>query len=195
MSGFLSKSRNPHIICLCVDLHSPLQTGHGPLERLALAVRVVRVAQVADLRALGTIGAGFADELGSGAKIAVEAIEQTRVDILDGMGDTANDVVMAFEGLSDNVKGATYAELARAYVPRLPPADEADVEEFAETSAGKLLIPEWGADAGHKLAVALFRWERLVTPLTESEFAEIDDFYRRRLRPRERAGILKRLAL
>ena len=57
----------------------------------------------------------------------------------------------------------TYAELARAYVPRQPPADAGDLEEFANTSAGKLLVPEWGDDAGRRLAKqnqsdSLSRW-------------------------------------
>ncbi len=72
--------------------------GPGEAEPVALGDRDVSTA-LGNLRALGTIGAGFADELGSGAKIAVEAIEENRTDILADMGDTAGDVVMAFEGL------------------------------------------------------------------------------------------------
>ncbi len=126
-------------------------------EPVAVGDRDVSSA-LRNLRALGTIGGQFAEEIGrTGAKAPLQTIEETRLDILEGMGDTAGDVAASFEVLSDNVRATTYAELARAYVPRLPPADDADVEAFANTSAGKLLVPEWGDDAGRRLAIALFR--------------------------------------
>ncbi len=51
-----------------------------------------------------------------------------------------------------------------------------------------------GTDAGRRLAIAFYPWERLVDPLTEAEFEEIDDFYKNRLRSYERAAVLRRLA-
>ncbi len=71
----------------------------------------------------------------------------------------------------------------------------ADLEEFANTSAGDILVDEWGAEAAHKFSVILFRWERLTEPLSDAEFDQLDDFYRNRLRPHERAAVLRRLAL
>ncbi len=65
---------------------------------------------------------------------------------------------------------------------------------FAGSGAGQILVREWGDEAARKLAVALYRWERLIADLSETEEAEIDDFYLRRLRPQERAAVLRRLA-
>ena len=55
-------------------------------------------------------------------------------------------------------------------------------------------MEEWGNDAARRLAVVLHRWERLVTPLSDTEFKQLDDFYRNRLRPHERAAVLRRLS-
>lgn len=62
------------------------------------------------------------------------------------------------------------------------------------TGAGRILAGEWGADTPRRLAAALYRWGRLTGELTDAEFDEIDDFFRNRLRPTERAAILRRLA-
>ena len=110
------------------------------------------------------------------------------------MGVTADEVASAFDGLNDNCRAAVYREFSNAYTPRLPAADPADLEEFSESSAGRILVKEWGDDAGRKLATALYRWERTVEGLSDAEFAELDDFYRLRLRPQERAAVLRRLA-
>ncbi len=170
------------------------QDAHEEFPAVVVDDQDIRAA-LDNLTAMGTIGAGFAQELGrSGAEAALTTIEETRLDILQGMGDTADEVVAAFDVLDDNVRAATYGELARAYVPRQPPADAGDLEEFANTSAGKLLVPERGDAAGRRLAIALFRWERLVDLLSDREFGELDDVYRNRLRPHERAAVLRRLA-
>jgi hypothetical protein len=79
-------------------------------------------------------------------------------------------------------------------VPQQPAADPADLETFAGSGAGRILVGEWGDEAGRKLATALYRWERLTENLSDSEFAELDDFYRLRLRPQDRAAVLRRLA-
>ncbi len=65
---------------------------------------------------------------------------------------------------------------------------------YRGTRAGRILVEEWGDEAGRKLATALYRWDRMIADMTETEEAEIDDFYLRRLRPQERAAVLRRLA-
>ncbi len=73
--------------------------GPGEAEPVAVGDQDVSSA-LRNLRAMGTVGGQFAQEISnSGAKAALTAIEETRLDILESMGDTANDVVMAFEGL------------------------------------------------------------------------------------------------
>ncbi len=44
------------------------------------------------------------------------------------------------------------------------------------------------------MPIGLYRWERLVSPLSDDEFKQLDDFYRNRLRPHERTAVLRRLA-
>ena len=79
-------------------------------------------------------------------------------------------------------------------MPQQPAADPADLETFSESGAGRILVEEWGDEAGRKLATALYRWDRMIADLTETEEAELDDFYLNRLRPQERAAVLRRLA-
>ncbi len=147
------------------------------------------------LSGMGEIGAQFAEEnRDNGAKLTLETMEDMRVGILADMGVTAEEVASAFDGLGDNVRAAVYREFASAYVPQQPATDPADLETFAESGAGRILVGEWGDDAGRKLATALYRWERTVEGLSDAEFAELDDFYRLRLRPQERAAVLRRLA-
>ena len=145
--------------------------------------------------AMGEVGAEWASDLrDSGNLGALEVSENVRSDIMADMGTTADEVASAFDGLGDNVRAAVYRELGSAYVPQQPAADPADLAEFSGTSAGQILVEEWGDEAGRKLAVALYRWDRMIADLTETEEAEIDDFYRLRLRPQERAAVLRRLA-
>ena len=96
--------------------------------------------------------------------------------------------------MGDNVRASVYRELSNAYTPQLSAADRADLETFAESGAGQILVREWGDEAGRKLATALYRWDRMTEDLTETEEAEIDDFYLNRLRSQERAAVLRRLA-
>ncbi len=77
---------------------------------------------------------------------------------------------------------------------RLPAADKNSLVQFGATSAGRILVSEWGADAARRLAVALHRWDRLTADLSDDEFDQLDDFFRVRLQPQERAAILRRLA-
>ncbi len=110
------------------------------------------------------------------------------------MGATADEVASAFDGLGANVRMAFYRELGSAYVPQQPAADPADLETFSESGAGRILVEEWGDEAGRKLATALYRWDRMIADLDETEEAEIDDFYLNRLQPAERAAVLRRPA-
>ncbi len=122
-------------------------------------------------------------------------MEDTRLAILAGMGDSAGAVVQAFEGnLPDNAKAAVYKELSNPYVGQVPAADPADLADFAEGGAGKILVKEWGASARQNLARALFRWDRLTFGLDDADFAALDDFYLNRLTASERASVLRRLA-
>ncbi len=68
------------------------------------------------------------------------------------------------------------------------------VASYRGTRAGRMLVGEWGDEAGRRLATALYRWDRMIADLTETEEAEIDDFYLNRLQPQERAAVLRRLA-
>jgi hypothetical protein len=79
---------------------------------------------------------------------ALEVGENVRVAILNDMGVTADEVASAFDGLGDNVRMAVYREFSNAYVPQQPTADQADLETFAGLGAGRILVPEWGDDAG-----------------------------------------------
>ena len=82
-----------------------------------------------NLSAMGTVGAQFADEIrDNGAKLTLEAMEDTRIAILGDIGASANEVIAAFDGLDGNVRAAVYAEFGNPYVPRLPEADAADVD-------------------------------------------------------------------
>lgn len=171
-------------------------TSPGDPSEQAVAMTEADVgAAIGTVGGMGQIGAAWADELGrSGGRSALEYGEEMRVAILADMGETADVVAQAFEGLDDNVRASVYRELANAYVPRLPPADKDTLAQFAETGAGKILVAEWGADAAHRLNTALFRWDRMTDDLDDTEFDEIDDFFRNRLRPHERAAVLRRLA-
>lgn len=148
------------------------------------------------LSGMGTIGAQFSDEIrGDGAKLTLQAMEDTRVGVLAEIGASANEVTMAFDGLDDNVRAAVYAEFSNPYVPQLPQADSADVAQFTqEASAGKILGAEWGDETPRKLANVLYRWDRLTERLSDTEMVELDDFWRHRLRANERAAILRKLA-
>ena len=143
---------------------------------------------------MGEVGEEWAREMKGGNLGALEVAEDVRVGILGDMGVTAEDVAVAFDTLGDNVRASVFREFSNPYTPALPAADPADLEDFAESSAGQILVKEWGDDAGRKLATALYRWERTVEGLSDQEFAELDDFYRLRLRPQERAAVLRRLA-
>ena len=168
--------------------------GPGEVEPVAMGDQDVSTA-LGNLDAMGEVGQAWADELRrGGAQSALEHGEQVRLEILADLGSAADEVAQAFDGLDDNVRGAVYRELASAYVPRLPPAEASDVKAFEQTSAGEILASEWSADTPQRLAIVLHRWERLTADLTDDEFAELDDFYRVRLRPVERAAILRRLA-
>ena len=125
---------------------------------------------------------------------ALEVGENLRVAILGDMGVTADEVISAFDGLADNTRASVYKEFGNPYTPQQPAADSNDLATFAESGAGRILVGEWGDEAGRKLAVALYRWDRMIADLTETEEAEIDDFYLKRLRPQERAAVLRRLA-
>ncbi len=149
-----------------------------------------------NLSAIGVTGAEWSAELSKGgAKGALGHMEDTRLAILGGMGDSAEAVAQAFEGnLSDNVKAAVYKELSNPYVGQVPAADPADLATFAEGGAGKILVKEWGASARQNLARCLFRWDRLTFGLDDADFAALDDFYLNRLTDTERAAVLRRLA-
>lgn len=149
-----------------------------------------------NLSAMGEVGAQFASEIrGDGAKLTLEAMEDTRAGILAEIGASANEVASAFDGLDDNVRAAVFAEFGNPYVPQLPEADAADVAQFTqEASAGKILGAEWGDETPRKLANVFHRWGRIVERLSDTEFVELDDFWRNRLRANERASILRRLA-
>ncbi len=103
-------------------------------------------------------------------------------------------ITTAIDGLDDNVRASVYREFSNAYTPRLPAADRDDLDRFAESGAGQILVKEWGEAAGRNLAIALYRWDRMTEGLSDTEFAEIDDFYLRRLGANEKASVLRRLA-
>ena len=92
-----------------------------------------------------------------------------------------------------NLYGRISDRLRRA-TRRFPAASPDELAQFSETGAGTILAAEWGADARNKLAVALFRWDRLSAPLDDATFDALDDFFRNRLRPEERASVLRTLA-
>ena len=50
-----------------------------------------------------------------------------------------------------------------------------------ETGAGQILAGDWRHETGRNLAVALYRWDRMIEGLSEREVAAVDDFYRLRL--------------
>ena len=75
-----------------------------------------------------------------------------------------------------------------------PAADPADLETFSQSNTGQILVREWGESAGRNLAVALFRWDRMIENLSDRDVAAVDDFYLRRLGAGERAAVLRRLA-
>lgn len=177
------------------DRAQPVTDDPAP-EGLEVTMTEAEVAGSLDtIAAMGTIGGAWANELrNSGDLEALEVVEDVRADIVADFGATAPDVIAAFAGLSENCQAAAYREFGTPYVPQLPPASPDDLAEFNGTSAGQILAKEWGQDAGRRLAVALFRWERLTENLSDTEFAELDDFYRLRLRPQERAAVLRRLA-
>ncbi len=64
-----------------------------------------------------------------------------------------------------------------------------------ETGAGQILAGDWRHETGRNLAVALYRWDRMIEGLSEREVAAVDDFYRNRLDAGERAAVLRRLGV
>ena len=204
LEGMMADTRGPYwngskSDALQAEYRDLLDRQGGDTAAQAGADQAMTAADVAGsldvIGAMGEVGADWASDLrDSGNLGALEVSENVRSDIMADMGVTADEVASAFDGLGDNVRAAVYRELGSAYVPQQPAADPADLEEFSGTSAGQILVREWGDDAGRKLAVALYRWERTVEGLSDTEFAELDDFYRLRLRPQERAAVLRRLA-
>ena len=59
---------------------------------------------------------------------------------------------------------------------------------------GKIWSRNGAKPQGANLAIALYRWDRMTEGLSDTEFAEIDDFYLRRLGANEKASVLRRLA-
>ncbi len=173
-----------------------LKAGDAPADTQAVVLADADVSGALDtIAGMGEIGSAWADEIRhNGAMSALQTGEEVRLDIIADLGDAADDVVAAFDGLDGNVTGAVYKELASAYVPRLPSADKNSLDQFGATGAGRILVSEWGADAARRLAVILHRWDRLTADLSDDEFDRLDHFFRVRLQPQERAAILRRLA-
>lgn len=166
-----------------------------PAEAVTITDADVDVA-IKNVAGMGEVGAEWANELGRGnARGSLEHGEDVRRSVFAEMGEAAAEVAQAFDGLPDNVRASVHREFATAYVPRLPPADRDDLEQFAQSSAGKILVKEWGGDAARRLAVALYRWDRLTFRLNDDDFDALDDFFRKRLRPQERAAVMRRLAV
>ena len=160
--------------------------------RLSDAERSTALSNVA---ALGDAGARWAAEMSrSGDLSLLEFGDVVRQQIVADLGPSGAEVGAAFDGLSDAVRVSFYREIGNAYAPRQPPASRADTDQFAATDAGRILKQQWGQDVPRKLATVLYRWDRFAKNLSAAEFSEIDDFYRNRLRPHEKAAILRRLA-
>ena len=122
------------------------------------------------LSTMGEVGADYAAELARGdAQNAVQTIASVSSDILDGMGASADDVSAGFDGLPDNVQASIYREFASAYVPPQPAADAADLETFAESGTGQIMMREWRESARRNLATALFRWDRMIEGLSDRD--------------------------
>ncbi|RWB77484.1 MAG: hypothetical protein EOQ50_05350 [Mesorhizobium sp.] len=57
--------------------------------------------------------------------------------------------------------------------PWAPPASQAEVDLFATTPAGKIMVQHWGAEAAERVGILRKRAARLVDSLTEDEEADL----------------------
>ncbi|RWM04567.1 MAG: hypothetical protein EOR68_02855 [Mesorhizobium sp.] len=58
-------------------------------------------------------------------------------------------------------------------VPWAPPASQGEIDLFATTAAGKIMVQLWGAEAAEKVGILRKRAARLVDALTEDEEADL----------------------
>jgi hypothetical protein len=144
---------------------------------------------LANLASLGTLGTQLADELGNRTH-AMRYGEGQRQRIVAAIGPTAPDVIDSFSGLSNATQAAVYAELATVTVPHHH-ASHADCQTFTQTQHGAILATEVGADLPARLGRILHRWSRIADRLSESQLAELSDFFSHRLQARERAAVLR----
>ena len=150
---------------------------------------------IENVAAMGVVGAAWSAELAKGgAKGALGTMEDARLAMLAGMGETAVDVQIAFEAnLSADAQAAAYKEMANPYTPAQPDASPDYLARFRETPAGKILSAEWGGATARNLSRVLFRADRMGMDLEDADADQLDDMFQR-LTTAERAAVLRQLA-
>ena len=136
-----------------------------------------------------------ASEIASTFGLSVESAElaQGKVAAISAEMPNLDEVNMAVAGLPDTCRIAVVKEFAQP-AASFPAATAEQLTQFRETGAGQLLMQEWGDSAAQRLGVILGRWDRLCSHLSNDDYLMLDDFFRVRLTPAERAGILVVLA-
>ncbi len=108
------------------------------------------------------------------------------------LGSALEGVTAAFDGLDDSLKLSIGREMAQPAGPADPATTE-DLAAFAQTSHGDLLLSRWGADGAQRLGGLMARVERFEASLSDTDFANWQDFFHQRLTALERFAILNGL--
>ncbi len=153
----------------------------------------VQAAQ-STLERLGEVGSEWIEEAGDNFNDQLEVMEDARQKIVAELGETADEIITAFAGLNGNAQSAFYRELGTGVAPRDLPGDDDQLAQFKETSAGQILAQEWGSESGERLARVMHRWDRLTENMPEADFDDLNDFFRNRLKPDERAAVMRVLS-
>lgn len=72
---------------------------------------------------------------------------------------------------------AVYDEIAAGAGMYVQPATEAQIKAFANTPAGKVLVPEWGTEAAQRIATLRAREKRLIDAMGEENWLDVMDWF------------------
>jgi len=77
---------------------------------------------------------------------------------------------------SEAARAAIYDEIASGASFYVAPATDAQVKAFADTPAGRILVPEWGTEATTRLATLHAREKRLRDNMDEDDWLDVLDW-------------------
>lgn len=150
-------------------------------------------------------GAG-ADSLTDGAAARAATPEQLGIDqatfdnasatwdvLADALGEEVGAEIQTVLTGDPELHRAIFREIGQSYAGRVHHATPDELNEFAGTGAGSILVPKWRGDAGRRLGIALARIDRLEDGMSDETYDSWRRLWRFALTPQQRALILDKL--